>query len=264
MMDLATTTNKVREITLEAGEIAKKYFRQADLSHHSKGGSDFVTKGDLEVDAFLREKLAQHFPTTQFLTEETAPPDFMQLKNAENLWIIDPIDGTTNFSRGDEHFAISIALYDKGEIKIGIVYLPIEGKMYFGNANDDNAYCNEEKLKVSELSDLKVTSVAYDWAWDLSDRVIMQQWVGKFMTTIRQPRSLGSAAADLAKVALGEIDGYVNIGIKPWDIAAASLLVTKAGGKITKADGSEWNVFDKELLATNGIIHEKFLALLSA
>lgn len=263
-MDLSFSTKKVIEITREAGEIAKKYFKQADLEHHSKGGSDFVTKADLEVDQFLRDRLGGEFPSTHFLTEETAPKDYQPFQDAENLWIIDPIDGTSNFSRGDDHFAIAIALYDMGDVKIGIVYLPVENKMYHVNSDEDAAYCNEEKLHVSEISDLTSTSISYDWAWDLSDRETMHEWEGKFIKAIRQPRALGSAAADMAKVASGELDGYVNIGIKPWDIAAASLLIIKAGGKITKADGSLWNVFDKELLATNSVIHEKFLTLLTS
>ena len=90
----------------------------------------------------------------------------------------------------------------------------------------------------------------------------MHEKVGKFFNAVRQPRALGSAASDMAKVAAGELDGYINIGIKPWDIAAASLLVTKSGGKITRLDGSAWHVFDKELLVTNGKIHDRMISLL--
>jgi myo-inositol-1(or 4)-monophosphatase len=261
-MDLVATTTKVCDIAKEAGEIAKKYFRRSDLASHSKGGSDFVTQADLEVDEFLRNRLSQEFPNTQFLTEETAPEDYGSLKNAEDLWIIDPIDGTTNYSRGDSHFAISIALVDKGDVVLGVVYLPLAECMFYANRNEQNAFCNNNQIMVSKFSDLKSASVGYDWAWNLEDRKIMHEWVGKFMLSIRQPRALGSAAADIVAVGKGDMEGYINKGIKPWDIAAASLIIEKAGGKVTKHDGSGWNVFDDEIFVSNGKIHDELLSLL--
>ena len=263
-MDIKASTKTVLKTTKDAGEIAKKYFKIADLESSSKGGSDFVTKADLEVDQFLRDRLRAEFPDTQFLTEETAPERFDDLKDAENLWIIDPIDGTTNFSRGYAHFAISIALAQRGKVVLGVVYLPAEGLLYRVNADEKHVYCNDKKIRVSQISDLTYASLGYNWAWSLSDREVMHEKVGRFYRAIRQPVALGSAASDIAKVAAGELDGYVDIGIKPWDIAAASLLVTKAGGKITRIDGSTWSVFDKELLATNGKIHDRMVDLLSS
>lgn len=264
MMDLTIATPTVCDIAKEAGEIAKKHFNQEDLESHSKGGSDFVTKADLEIDQFLQERLAREFPDTQFLTEETAPKDFSNLRAAENVWIIDPIDGTTNFSRGDSHFAISVALATEGKVLLGVVYLPIEGRIFYGNAENGNAYCNDARLHVSDVNDLKKVSLAFDWSWDLTKRDQMYMWLGKFKNAIRQPRSLGSASIDVSEVAMGMIDGYIITGVKPWDIAAASLFVEKAGGTITKHDGSAWNVFDDEILATNGIIHGEILTLLNS
>lgn len=263
-MDLTTSTKKVCDIVKEAGEIAKRYFRKEGLEHHSKGGSDFVTKADLEVDQFLRDRLGKEFVGTQFLTEETAPEPFDNLKNAKHLWIIDPIDGTTNFSRGDSRFAISIALAQKGKVVLGVVYLPIEQRLFYSNKEDENAYCNEKELRVSDISDLQKVSLAFDWSWDLSQRDRMYAWLGKFKNAVRQPRTLGSASVDVSEVAAGMMDGYIVAGVKPWDIAAASLILQKAGGKITKHDGSLWNVFDDEIFASNGKIHDEILRLINA
>jgi myo-inositol-1(or 4)-monophosphatase len=263
MIELSSTTERVIEISEEAGEIAKKYFQKKGLESYSKGGSDFATKADIEVDRFLKDTLFEAFPDTQFLTEETAPEDYQNLRDAEDLWIIDPIDGTTNFSRGDSRFAISIALYDRGSVKLGIVHLPAENKTYHANADAGDAYCNDQKLHVSEISDLQQVSLAFDWSWDLSERETMYLWLGKFMKEVRQPRSLGSASIDVSEVAEGIMDGYIVTGVKPWDIAAASLFVQKAGGTITKADGSAWNVFDTEIFASNGRIHDEIITLLN-
>jgi myo-inositol-1(or 4)-monophosphatase len=263
MIEIPKATEKVIRISKEAGDIANKYFKQKSLESHSKGGSDFVTQADLEVDQFLRDRLGSEFPNTTFLTEETAPKDYEELRDAESLWIIDPIDGTTNFSRGDSRFAISIALYDRGSISLGVVHLPARGRTYHANTDDTYAYCNEKQLQVSDISDLQQVSLAFDWSWDLSERDRMYTWLGKFKSAVRQPRSLGSASVDVSEVAEGMLDGYIVAGVKPWDIAAASLFVEKAGGKISQHDGSKWNVFDREIFVSNGKIHGEIIALLN-
>lgn len=261
-MDLKASEKIVIGLAREAGEIAKKYFRQKTLESHSKGGSDFVTKADLEVDAFLRERLQKEFPDIPFLTEETAPKDYAEMKPKGYLWVIDPIDGTTNFSRGDNHYAISIALTKDAKPVLGVVYLPSEERMYHGTVDESEAYCNDEPLHVSTISDLKYASVACDWAWAPEERLKLLSWLPPIVTAVRQSRALGSAASDLAKLAIGEIDGYVITGIKPWDIAAASLLLEKAGGKISTIDGSEWNIFKTAFVASNGLVHDQLRSLI--
>src|SRR2546430_822734 len=114
MRDFTKATESVITTAKEAGEIVKKYFYSGEFTSHSKGGVDFATQADLEVDAFLIESLQKQFPQANFLTEETAPKDYSLLKGAEELFVIDPIDGTMNFSRGDEYCAISIALVERG------------------------------------------------------------------------------------------------------------------------------------------------------
>lgn len=261
-MNMEDALSRVVTLAREAGEIAKRHFRTGNFTTQSKGGSDFLTQADSEVDTFLKDRLRRAFPDSQILTEETAPQDYSGLENAESLWIVDPIDGTTNFSRNDEHFAISIALVEKAKAKVGVVYLPVENKLYKAQIDKDNAYCNDQKIHVSDTAALETASVGYDWAWSMESREQMHAFVSKFMTKVRQPRALGSAASDLSLLAEGNIDVYINSGLKPWDIAAASLIIEKAGGILTTPHGEPFNVFKSDLVASNTILHHHFLELL--
>lgn len=264
-MDLTKIRETATEIIKEAGERLKKYFRSGNFTSHSKGGTDFATQADDETDLFLREKLQEAFPQTKFLTEENAPKDFMSFKDEDDVWIIDPIDGTTNFSRGDDHFAISVGLVDKGVTKLGMVYLPFEegGKLYFAQEDKEAAYCNDTKLHVSERTDLQTVSIGFDWSWANEDREKTLHWLETIVSKIRQPRSLGSASADLCLVAEGKLDGYVNWGLKPWDVAGGAIILQKAGGKITTTTGTSWTVFDPDIVATNRLLQETMLKLLN-
>lgn len=261
-MDHAYTKNAAIEIAKKAGEIAKKYFGTPDLVSTSKGDIDFLTQADREVDDFIRQSIKEHFPAAQLLTEETASADFSFIKDAKNLWIVDPIDGTTNFSRSDEHFSISIALVNNGQPSLGIVYLPLEDRLYFASADDDHATCNDEIITVSKIDDLKKSSIAYDWSWDLEKRKEMMKILQKIYLEVRQPRSLGSAAADLCMVADGRLDAYINPGLKPWDIAAGILIAQKAGAEVSSLDKTELSVFSTDILACSKAISEKLHSIL--
>lgn len=256
------TKNSAIDIAKKAGEIAKKYFGTSDLVSTSKSEIDFLTEADKEIDDFIRQSIKEHFPAAQLLTEETATDDFSFIKEAENLWVVDPIDGTANFSRSGEHFSISIALVNKGQPSLGIVYLPIEDRLYFASTDDDHATCNDKIITVSKIDDLKKATIAYDWSWDLEKRKEMLKILEKIYLQIRQPRSLGSAAAELCMVADGRLDGYINTGLNPWDIAAGILIAQKAGASVTSLDKSELSVFSTDILAASKAISEKLNSIL--
>lgn len=261
-MDKAYTKKAVIEIAKKAGEIAKKYFGTPDLIHTAKSDIDFLTQADKEVDDFIRLSIKEHFPEATLLTEETATDDLSFFKDVDNVWIVDPIDGTVNFSRTDKHFAISIALVNKGTPELGVVYLPQEDRLYFASIDEENATCNDEIIKVSKISDLKKASIGYDWSWDLNKRKETMKMLEKIYLEVRQPRSLGSAAADLCMVADGRLDAYINMGLKPWDIAAGILIVQKAGGNVIGIGESDLSVFEQDILATNGVIDKALHTLL--
>lgn len=262
-MNLNIARSTVIELCKEAGEKIATDFVSGDISFESKGGMDFLTKADARTDEFLRTELKRKFPKTQFLTEETSDGDFSNFVSEDFVWIIDPIDGTTNFFRGNPHFSISVALVSKGKAVLGVVYLPIENKLYVADQETDQASLNDSPLSVSKTTKLDTSTVAYDWSWDLSQRQKTYEKLSRVISRTRQMLTLGCASADMCLVAEGRLDGYFLYGIKPWDIAAASLILEKAGGNITKIDGSTWDVFEPDFLASNGVLHEKLVHLLA-
>lgn len=249
-------------LATEAGGILKRYFFSGEFTTRSKGGVDFLTQADEEVDQFLLRSIKEKFPENAILTEETAPKDHSSYKEIKNLWIVDPLDGTINFSRGNPHFAISIGLVDRGVSKLGIVYAPLENNLYWAQEGEENAFLNGKSIKTSTTTDLKKTVIACDWGWKLERRISVVRWLEKIVGHVRQVKSMGSAVADLASLASGKIDAYIHSDLKPWDVAASSLLIEKAGGKITTPDGGKWDVFNPEILASNEILHEKISELL--
>ena len=251
------------ELVPQAGEMLRKRFISGDYTQRRKEGVDFTTQADEEVDKFLRERIAARFPQTQFLTEETAPEDYSSLKDVDGLWVIDPLDGTINFSRMHPNFAISIGVVDKGVPKLGVAYVPMTGDIYWAQEDQEHAFLNGEPIQVSAIDDLGVSTIACDWAWGLEKRLNVVRWLGNLSTHVRQIKSMGSAVSDLASLANGRIDGYIHSGLKPWDVAASALLIEKAGGRITTPGGGDWDVFQPDILASNGILHESILKLIN-
>ncbi|MEN9407797.1 MAG: hypothetical protein RLZZ455_1013 [Candidatus Parcubacteria bacterium] len=262
MTDLSPVTLQVSLVAKAAGDLALTYLAKG-FSTHSKGGADFATEADDAVDAFLRKELSQNFPGTDFLTEETAPDEYVSFIEKERLWVIDPIDGTTNFSRGSTHFAISIALVEKGRPVLGVVYLPLEQKLYSAERNTQSSRLNDLPIQVSQVSALQEALVCCDWSWEIEKRTATHQALAKILSSVRAVECRGSAASDIASVASGNIDAYFNYGLKPWDCAAALLIAEKAGAGIMSLQGNEWSVFSPDLLVTNGKIdaelHHYFL-----
>jgi myo-inositol-1(or 4)-monophosphatase len=263
-IDLTEARKYLDNLVLQAGEILKKYFASHDFTQTSKGGVDFKTQADEEVDAFLVEQLKKQYPQANFLTEETAPSDYSSMRDASDLWVIDPLDGTTNFSRKHPNFAISIGLIDKGVPRVGVVHIPLTGDTYWAQADQEGAFLNGETIKISSTNDLGASVIACDWAWGLEKRLNVVRWLGNISTHVRAIKSMGSAVADLASLAGGQIDAYMHSGLKPWDVAASALLIEKAGGRITTPTGAKWDVFQPDMLATNGILHERLVNLMKS
>ena len=262
-IDLTEARKFLVELIPQAGEILKKHFTSQDYTQRKKEGVDFTTQADEEVDLFLRESIGARFSQAQFLTEETAPEDYSSLKDVDGLWVIDPLDGTINFSRKHPNFGISIAYVDKGISKLGIVHIPMTGDTYWAQKDQDGANLNGEPIQVSTTDDLGVSTIACDWAWGLEKRLNVVRWLGNLSTHVRQIKSMGSAVSDLASLANGRIDGYIHSGLKPWDVAASALLIEKAGGRITTPSGGGWDVFQPDILASNGILHDRILDLIN-
>ena len=221
-----------KSIIRDFGEIEK-------LQVSKKGPRDFVTKTDKYVEKILIEELSKTKKNYSFLTEETG---IIKNKDKENTWIIDPIDGTTNFLHGIPHFAISIALKSKDELLSGLIFDPIKDEMFFAE-KEKGAYLNNQRLRVSSKSSLE------ECLFSSNNEGV------KFCNL--NMRCSGSAALDLAYVASGRLDGYFQNKINLWDVAAGVLLVKEAGGIVNNYNKFDVNKID--IKASSTAINDKMM-----
>lgn len=245
-----------------AGQIVRRYLHAEALPSKKKGVHDFVTAGDLAVDKFLRENLKKQFPEIPILTEETFDGNFKQYEENEYLLIIDPLDGTSNFSRGDDNFCISVGLVENKQPILGVIFSPISSRLFWTTYRDKKAYWNGRSISVSKVTNLNEAVVCTDWSHVMETREETTQFLRKIYTKVRQIKILGSAATDLTLLARGGVDIYHHVKLYPWDVAAAGLIAQKAGAEVTEIDGSRWNVYSDSILAANPSLHQKILNLI--
>ena len=221
-----------KSVIRDFGEIEK-------LQVSKKGPKDFVTKTDKQVEKILIEELSKSKKNYSFLSEEIGK---ISNKDKENIWIIDPIDGTTNFLHGVPHFAISVALQTNGEVVSGLIFDPIKDEMYFSEKNK-GAFLNNQRLRVSKKN-------------SLDDCLFSSNQEGIKFSDLNM-RYSGSAALDLAYVASGRYDGYFHNKINLWDVAAGALMVEEAGGIVNDLNKFEANNID--IRASSSVINDKML-----
>ena len=201
-----------------------------------KGPSDFVTNADKKVEKIIIEELSKSRKKYSIISEEAGE---IVKSDTENVWIIDPIDGTTNFLHGVPHFAISIALKSKKEIVAGLIFDPIKNEMFYAEKNG-GAYFNNQRIRVSKKKNLEECLFATG---------------GKEFKINLNTRKLGSAALDMAYVAAGRFDGYFQGNLNIWDIAAGIILVEESGGKINEINYD--TVSKLKIIASSNSIYEK-------
>jgi len=255
-----------KQITLEAGEIVKKYYYSDNVKVENKSEKDLVTEADKECEKFLVQKIKAQYPDHDILGEEGTSGEN---ENAQYKWVLDPIDGTTNFAHKLPMFGISVGIekyYEDGrtEIVVGVVYNPITGEFFYAEKGE-GAYLEivgssmePKKLHISKVTELKKSLLATGFHPGYPD--LMKKNFAYFedlQLASHTVRRLGAASIDLAYVAAGYFAGYWELKLKPWDVAAGVLLVTEAGGKVTKLDGSPYSIYSEDILATNGLIHEE-------
>ena len=229
-----------------------------------KGPSDFVSQADLRAEKTLREELERRRPGYAFLMEESGASGS---DNWTWRWVVDPLDGTTNFLHGIPHWAISIALQRRlpdGTIELvcGMIYAPASGEMFWAEKGT-GAFVNEKRLRVSARRDMKdalfATGIPFA-AVSARNRLAFARTLGALMPATAGVRRFGSAALDLAWVAAGRYDGYWELGLKPWDVAAGVLILREAGGVVTDPSGAEFDVADdtaNDIVAGNAHLHGK-------
>lgn len=241
----------------EAGAILRTGFGMPhDIVFKSQ--MDLVTEIDRAAEALIVERIRERFPRHGVLGEEgsNVPAD-----DSPYCWVIDPLDGTTNFAHGLPGFAVSIGLERDGNVIAGVVYDPIREEL-FAAAIGVPATLNGAPIQVSTIRSLQASVLATGFSPHLPRRAIQASIWCELLPHVQAVRQLGSAALHLCYIAAGRVDGYWEYGLSPWDIAAGALIVTQAGGTVTTTSGNVFNARNGDIVATNGIVHEEFRALL--
>jgi len=222
-----------------------------------KGRIDLVTETDKKSEEYIVRRISKEFPNHAVLAEESG----MRQAGSENLWIIDPLDGTTNYAHGFGFFAVSIALRCKKSIAVAVVYAPYLNECYTAVAGH-GAFLNGMRINVSETEDLERSMVATGFPYDIKETRDNIGYFEKFLVRTQAVRRPGSAAIDLCCVAAGKFDGFWELKLNPWDTAAGVLIIREAGGVVTDLSGGEYDPFMKEILASNGRIHDKMIEVI--
>jgi myo-inositol-1(or 4)-monophosphatase len=244
------------EAVLRAGEVQMAHFG-TEIRIDKKGVIDLVTEIDVEIEREFRAMIAARFPDHEVLGEEFSGDDRGRIP--QFCWVFDPIDGTTNYAHGLPIFCSSLALEVDGQPLVAAIYDPTR-KELFTAERGQGARLNGDRLQVSGattlIDSLLVTGFHYDVHKDPGDVIAL---FGTFITQARAVRRLGSAALDLCYVAAGRFDGFWEKKLQPWDVAAGSLIVSEAGGRVSTMSGAPYSSREGSVLATNGLIHTQML-----
>jgi myo-inositol-1(or 4)-monophosphatase len=256
---MSELVSAIAEIARAAGAI--QLARAADTHRvEYKGAIDLVTEVDRECEAAIVDALARRFPGDDILAEEGAG----LRKTSTRRWIVDPLDGTVNYAHGLPFFCCAIALEEAGELAAGVVYDPNRDEL-FAAERGKGATLNGRPIRVSGTQVLDRALVATGFAYNVreEERFDNLDHFGAFVKRAQAVRRPGSAAIDLAWTAGGRIDGFWELFLKPWDWAAGALLIREAGGRVTSFDGSPFDVYGSQILASNGRIHEEMIGVLT-
>ncbi len=243
-------------IAREAGALLMDYFHQ-HLKIEYKGEADLVTAADRAAEKLIRERIMQKWPDHDVLGEEQGLTD----RGSEYRWYVDPLDGTTNFAHGFPVFCVSLALERRGSIDeriAGVIYDPTRDEL-FSAAHGKGAHLNGEAIHVSKMRTLQESLVATGFPSHKRHKNPNIYFYHQITLRSHGVRRAGSAALDLCNVASGRFDGFWEFNLNPWDTAAGVLLVEEAGGKVTRYDGSPFELNSRETLATNGLIHGELM-----
>ena len=252
---------KYLDTAIEAAKAAGKVLREgidkiAWIEH--KGEINLVTEMDIKSEQLIKQKIGETYPDHQILAEESDVPK----QESAFRWIVDPLDGTTNYAHGFPIFCVSIALEIDGRVEAGVVYDPVRDEL-FTAARGCGPKLNGQPIAVSDEADLGESLIATGFPYDLrtSEANNLDNW-NAMIFRARALRRAGAAALDLCYVAAGRFDGFWELKLHPWDVAAGGLIVEEAGGKVTDLAQDPFSVYSKEILASNGRIHSQMSDIL--
>lgn len=246
----------------EAGEFLIRTKRE--IAVELKGDRDWVTNADRGSEEIIRQILQREFPDDFFFGEESGATDKDVLGSLDQVWIVDPLDGTTNYVRGFADYGISIAFYQGGRPIIGVIAAPEKDEL-FQAVEGCGAYLNNQPIRVSQVSSLIKALVGTGFPYEPDEHGGNNtDHVANMVPLVHDLRRMGAAALDLASVACGRLDGFWEFGLSAWDVAAGILLVQEAGGTVTDFLGEPVNIFARRIVASNKVIHQSLLKTLSA
>lgn len=263
-MAINPTLTIARRAAEEAGKILQMGLRQLDqIQIEEKGRGDLVSVVDRRAEEVIKNILLDKYPQHDFLGEESGETR-ARAEESEFCWVIDPLDGTTNFLHGLPQFAVSIGLVKRGKPELGIVYNPATEE-WFTAARGEGAQLNGRKLRVSALRDGGRAIVATGFPFRYPELMPRQYAIlQSVLTEIADVRRLGSASLDLCFVAANRVDGFFEMGLKPWDICAGILIAQEAGAIVTDLDGGHTMLDSGNIVAANTYLHNTLLARIAA
>jgi myo-inositol-1(or 4)-monophosphatase len=246
------------DLARKAGALLKEKFNQKHEINY-KGDINLVTEADKMSEDLIIEAISRNFSDHGILSEESPV-----IAGAGKMrWIIDPLDGTTNYAHGYPVFCVSIALENEGIIVLGVIYDPLREEMFVA-VRGEGTYLNEKKLQVSYVSNLSRSLLATGFPYDIRESKDNNlNFFNAMAIKVQAIRRTGAAALDLAYLAAGRFDGFWELKLKPWDTAAGCLMVEEAGGVISDIAGQKWHLQLPSLLASNALIHEQMIEALS-
>jgi myo-inositol-1(or 4)-monophosphatase len=240
----------------DAGNLLKEKFNSKHEVHY-KGEINLVTEADKMSEDLIIAAINSSFPDHGILSEESPA----QNSSAKLRWIIDPLDGTTNYAHGYPVFCVSIALENEGVIVLGVIYDPLREDMFVA-VRGSGAYLNGKKLKVSPTATLSRSLLATGFPYDIRmSKDNNLNYFNLMAVEAQAIRRAGAAALDIAYLAAGRFDGFWELKLMPWDVAAGCLMVEESGGVISDMSGGQWDISSPNVLVSNGLIHEQMISV---
>jgi len=246
-----------KDIAVQAGAILRKGMgKRSNVKH--KGRVDLVTEYDFRSEALITREIARMFPNHSILAEEGGETE----KQSSHVWIVDPLDGTTNYAHGYPAFCVSIGLEVDGEMALGVIFDPVHDELFYA-VKGGGAFLNRRRIHVTDRNKLKDSLLATGFPYDIAESDVDNLDNFARMYKVAQGiRRGGSAALDLAYLACGRFDGFWELKLHPWDTAAGIVIVKEAGGRVTRIDGGRYHISDVDILASNGKIHRQMQKVL--
>ena len=243
----------------DAGSLLMQRLGTAKVTN--KGDINLVTEADLASENLIIERIRSYYPQHGILAEESGEAVLVGGRRSEWKWIIDPLDGTTNYAHGYPCFCVSIALEHEGVLEIGVVYDPVRDEM-FAAERGQGATLNDRTIRVSEVDTLNNAMLCTGFPYNVRERPDFARDFTNFTMAAQAVRRDGSAAIDLAYVACGRFDGFWEDGLNAWDTAAGLVLIQGARGRVSNFDDEPLDVYTAKVLASNGLIHDQMRAVL--